>query len=213
VQAIEEEERQFQTTISFEQFVGGVERAKRVPRAKSVHSWFLAALGTSAVAAAILLLLLPRTMETNRIKGDDSAATVRIAGSETQRNATLSVLENLNEGERLRIGFRTPKPAFLLVLSIDNQGEITPIYPESGPGLHVSPSRDMQYLPDSVEFTGQGQERLFLFLAPNLITVENAQAALAMAFRRSRQNLIDFPQVIFPVSSEVQTYTWLFAKP
>jgi hypothetical protein len=71
----------------------------------------------------------------------------------------------------------------------------------------------MQFLPDSVEFTGQGQERLSLFLAPNLITVENAQSALAMAFRRSRQNLIDFPQVIFPVSSEVQTYTWLFAKP
>jgi hypothetical protein len=213
MRGLEEEERQFQTTISFEQFVGGVERAKRVPRAKTVRSWVYASLGTCAVAAAIMLLVLPRSLENNRIKGDHTAATVRISGAGTQRSVTPSVLETLSDGERLRIGFRTATTAFLLVLSIDAKGEITPIYPESGEGLRVSPSRDMQYLPDSIEFTGQGQERLFLFLAPNSITVESARSALTLAFRHSQKNLVDFPQVTFPDSFEVQTYTWLFAKP
>lgn len=214
LRTLEAEQQQFRASISFDRFARGVEKKNRqADHLRPSRSWLFTIFGTCAVATTILLLLLPRTFQTNRIKGDLTDATVRIAGLGGQRSTKPNTIEKLSKDERLRIGFRTSTPAFLIVLSIDDQGEITPVYPESGPGLQVFPSQNTQYLPDSLEMTGRGQERLFLFLTANLITVETAHSALDQAFVHSQKNLTELKQVIFPVSFEVQTYTWLFSKP
>ena len=64
-----------------------------------------------------------------------AAIIVRVAGADGQRDGRVDATEALARGERLRIGYQPGDHRYLLSLSIDDRGEVTPLYPERGPSL------------------------------------------------------------------------------
>jgi len=208
-----EEQRAFQHDIPFERFAGGVERAQRVPRARPRNLW-AAGLGGALAAAAVAVFLVRTTPPThNGIKGGSVEATVRVASANTlaQRAVPPGSQDILAPGERIRLGYRTADARYLAALSVDEQGEVTPLYPESGPALAVSPTDKTIFLPDSLEFTGAGRERVFLFLARTPFDSAAAKQAVKSAHQGSRGDLATLPNPAFAGGQQV--FSWLFRKP
>ena len=71
-------------------------------------------------------------------------------------------------------------------LSIDDRGEVTPLYPEQGASLAAGrgAASATRYLPDSLELTGAGIERIIVVLSDQPIDVEAARRAARAAYER-----------------------------
>jgi hypothetical protein len=219
---ISDEQRRFEQEISFDRFAAGVERAARTPRRVPTPArglslsgptmrWFFP-LASVAAAVALTFTFAPRlrpgddvTVDRilSRTKGG-SGITVQIApaGQGPQRTAAVGAPETLSPGERIRVGYQSGAHEFVLALSIDDQGEVTPLYPETGRSLRVSrvkgPSGGARYLPDSVEFTGKGTERLIVILSDQPLDVEAAKQAAHAAFQRAGNDLARLPALNLP---------------
>jgi hypothetical protein len=211
-----EEQRSFASEIPFERFAGGVERAQRVPRQRPRRSWALGFSGVVAAAALALFALrisLPGHNQHGRIKGSSVEATARIASanSSAQRTVPPGSQEVLEPGDHVRLGYKTMDARYLAAISIDDRGEVTPLYPETGPALSVSTTPETVYLPDSLEFTGTGHERVFLFLARTPFDLEAAQNAVKSAHQAAKGDLSALPNPTFAGGQDV--FSWLFRKP
>jgi hypothetical protein len=234
LETLDAEQRAFSNEIPFARFAGGVERAARVPRASTSHPrrWLVGSAGLAAAAAAALLLVRPAddhradlavadhtgagatAARRNRLKGGAPLGNIRIAaaGGTAQRSAAPGATVTLTAGDRLRLGYRAPGPAHLVALSIDDAGQVTPLYPESGPGRAVPAApADLAYLPDSLELTGRGRERVYLFLAPRPFTVEAAAAAVREAYAAAGDLYKMKEPALAPGEADVTS--WLFVKP
>jgi len=217
LRGLAEEQRAFERDIPFERFAGGVDRARRVPRPRPRRVWALGLGG--AVAAAAVALFLVRVSPTqhgsrgNRIKGAAVEATLRVAAADPslQRSVPPGSHEVLSPGERVRFGYRTADARFLVAVSVDDQGQVTPLYPESGPALAVEPTAETAFLPDSIEFTGSGRERVFLFLARNRFELAAAIEAVKTAYTKSKGDLGTLENPAFAGGQHV--FSWLFRKP
>jgi hypothetical protein len=224
---ISDEQRRFEQEISFDRFAAGVERAvrtpRRVPAARALSlsgptlRWFFP---VASLAAAMALtftfapLLRPgdaRDRALNHIKGG-SGITVQIASRDhgPQRTAAVGAPEMLSPGERIRIGYQIGAHQFVLALSIDDQGEVTPLYPETGRSLRVGRVKgangSTNYLPDSVEFTGKGSERLIVILSDQAVEVEAAKQAAHAAFQRALNDLTRLPALDLPGEQFQRTF-------
>src|SRR6185312_9384758 len=107
------------------------------------------------------------------VKGG-AGMTIRIAGAAGQRTAQVDSPEPLVPGERLRLGYQSGGHRYLLSLSIDEHGAVTPLYPERGASLTVPaavPSAT-HFLPDSLELTGAGLERIIVILSDQPLDME-----------------------------------------
>jgi hypothetical protein len=211
-----EEQRAFEREISFERFVGGVERAARVPRTRPRRAWLLGS--ASLVAAAALALFVVRVSpshprRTNTIKGGEVEATLRVASAQglAQRIVPPGSQEILEPGDRVRIGYRAAESRYLAAVSVDDQGVLTPLYPEAGPAMAVAASNETVFLPDSLEFTGTGRERVFLFLARTPFVLDAAKQAVRAAYDAAGGNLIMLRSPAFSGGQDV--FSWLFSKP
>ena len=100
---------------------------------------------------------------------------------------------------------------YLAVVYIDAAGSVTAIYPENGTALPVTGQRGMTYLPDALEFTGHGDERLFFLLTAGPMTVDMVKAAAQTTYARSDGDLRRASSLGFPAT--VAEYTWLIRKP
>jgi hypothetical protein len=211
LRVLEEEDSTFRAEISFDQFAAGVSRAHRVPR--PTRRRMLGVVSVLAVAAAAVFLVRGQEKRTtNAIKGDAITGQLRIAGVLGQRPLDPNTADSLQPGERVRIGYRSPEPAFLIAVSIDDQGQITPLYPESGLAMPVEPSSELRFLPDSLEFTGAGKERLFLFLSPSAVNVESLTRPARAVFEQDHRDLERMRDLPFPVPGS-HSFTWLLTKP
>ena len=225
-----DEQRRFEQEISFDRFAAGVERAARTPRRVPAAArglslsgptmrWFFP-LASVAAAVALTFTVAPRLRTgedapidraLGRLKGG-SGITVLIApaGSGPQRTAAVSAPETLSVGERLRIGYQTGGHEFVLALSIDDQGEVSPLYPETGRSLRVSrikgPLGSTIYLPDSVEFTGKGSERLIVILSNQPLEVEAVKQAALTAFQRAGGELAHMASLDLPGEQFQRTF-------
>jgi hypothetical protein len=211
-----EEQRAFEREIPFERFAGGVERARRVPRQRPRRLWFAGLGGALAAAAVVVLMVRASSTEPsqgNRTKGLAVEATVRIASAtaSAQRSVPPGSQDLLAPGDRVRLGYRTDEPRYLAAVSVDEQGEVTMLYPESGPALPVGPSPKTEYLPDSLVFTGQGRERVFLFLARKPFDSAAARQAVRSAHESAHGDLGALPNPTFAGGQQV--FSWLFRKP
>lgn len=210
-----EEQRAFERDIPFERFAGGVERARRVPRERPRRIWF-AGLGGAVAAAAVALFLLrapATTYNHNRLKGSSVDVTVRVASAMTaaQRSVPPGSQEFLQPGDRVRLGYRSAEPRYLAAVSVDDSGEITLLYPEAGPALAITPTAETTYLPDSLEFTGRGREKVFLFLARKPFDSGAAKRAVRTALDSAKGDLAILPNPTFAGGQQV--FSWLFRKP
>jgi len=221
LKTLDDEQRQFERDIPFERFAGGVERARRVPRTLPRRAWTVGAVGFAA-AAALLLVLRPGGDRRGSINGFDdgfnrikgTAAEVRIAAADgAQRAAVAGTTAALRPGDRVRLGFRTPRSAHLVAVSIDDAGTVIPLYPEDGAALPVEARRELTYLPDSLEFTGHGRERVFLLLADRPLAVGDVEKAARAAHARAKGDLRTLSAVTVEGPGKVEQFTWLFEKP
>jgi hypothetical protein len=218
--ALADEQRAFEREIPFARFAGGVERAARVPRAAaSPRRLWLAGTLSFAAAAGLFLVLRPAGDPEggrNNLKGGDTLASIRIAAADgsTQRSAPAGLEAHLGPGERLRLGYRVAAAGHLAALTVDDAGQVTALYPERGASLPVAPQgAALSYLPDSVELTGAGRERVYLFVAEHPFTVDDAAAATRAAFDRSGRGDLGKMEDPALTSGPARVFTWLFFKP
>jgi hypothetical protein len=224
VRALDDEQRRFEREISFDRFAAGVERAARstAPRRRGPARVWLYPTLAMAAAVALVVTFAPRhdgsgrsergaaNRIANRIKGG-AGVTVRVAGATGQRTARVDAAEPLAPGERLRIGYQSGGHRYLLSLSIDQRGEVTPLYPERGASLPVADDgeRTTRYLPDSLELTGAGIERIIVVLSDQPIDVEAARRSARAAYDRASGDLSRLPPLALPGEEFERT----FAKP
>jgi hypothetical protein len=215
---LQEEQRQFEHDIPFERFAGGVERAARVPRVKPPRVWALSSAFALAAAAAVVLMVWPfgKPVEIarghNQLKGGP-AALMRIASANGQRSLQPTEATALRSGERLRLGYSTSAPGFLSAVSLDERGEISTLYPEGGGSLAVAATNGTAYLPDSLELTGAGLERVFLFLAERPLDAESVAQVVRQANSQAKGDLAALSLPVFPGRNDVRGFTWLLQKP
>jgi len=193
LKGLEDEQARFQAAVSFDRFAAGVERAARSRQAPLVRRWMAPAM---AAAAAVLVVVAAGRMLSadpqgrNHVKGGPEIA-LKIAGPDgaSQRDAPESAPALLSPGERVRIGYRAVQHRFVTVLSVDQQGEVTPIYPERGESLPASNASAMVYLPESLEFTGSGAERVIVILSDEPLQVSSAVEAVRKAYQAAGGDL------------------------
>ncbi len=193
LKALEQEQRRFEQEIPFERFAAGVQRAARsTPPGHSLR-WTYPALGIAA-AALIAVVVVPEInlgrQATWRAKGG-AEIELRIGGlaEGIQRIAPPRGLETLQPGERIRIGYQPGDHRYIASISIDEQGAVTPLYPESGRSLPVERGDEMHYLPDSVELTGDGLERIIVVLSDEPIDLDQLAEAAQSEFRQADGDL------------------------
>ncbi|MBX5483764.1 MAG: DUF4384 domain-containing protein [Myxococcaceae bacterium] len=201
LRALDEEQRSFEQTISFERFQAGVTRATRQPSPAATTPkarWLYPVMAMAAMVALVVLgepmadLLGGPERPITRLKGG-AGIDVRIASGNDgpQRSATADAPEPLGPGERVRIGYQAGEHSYVLALSIDQNGVVTPLYPESGQSLPVqsTASERMEYLPDSLEFTGAGAETVLVVLSDTPLDVAEVRAAAERAFEEAGRDV------------------------
>lgn len=176
---LKEEQRAFEAEVPFERFAAGVEKSARqqrkAPRSRSVVNVLI------ALAACFVAFFAGRQVLVdggNRTKGGASVDFV-IAGPGGQRPA--AELEQLASGDRVRIGVSGHR--HVLALSIDDSGEVSMVYSETLTG-------DAQtWLPESIEFTGEGREHVVVLLTDTPLTTEALARQLQERFREAKGDL------------------------
>ncbi len=194
------EQREFEQGVSLERFTAGVERAARAPRAveKALPSRLpvLVALAASvALVVGLGRLMGPAPVHENRLKGGGDGVVAALPGADLQivvgglegvphRPASKdpAVPEVLAKGERLRVGFVPAGHAYALLLSIDAQGTVTPVYAASGQQLSPSPGSNAAWMYDSLELTGAGLERLIALYSDEPLGVNDVLKAALESF-------------------------------
>ncbi|HEX8705047.1 MAG TPA: ACP synthase [Myxococcaceae bacterium] len=213
----EEAQRRFEADVPFELFAEGVERAaekagKQRPLSQDTRRWvgpLVAIAATVLLVVALPTLLAEEPVPGVRTKGGASAE-LRVGGGDgSQRVARTYLPEPLAPGERVRLGYTPDTRKYVLALSVDAAGEVTPLYPESGESLPVEPGAGTHWLPGSLEFTGTGAERVVLVLTDTPVTVEASAAAARKAFEESGRDVAKMPEL--DVAGD-QTH-WMLLKP
>ena len=182
---MEREAQAFFASVPLEPFALAVKAKLRVQERRR---W--AGPAALALAAALALGLLASPLQAvlngpshgNRSKGD--LLDVYVGGAGAPRIAQNG--EALAPGERIRLGYHGAEGGYLLVLSLDESGEVTPLYPEQGRSLKAEPGNQVHMLPESVELTGRGLERLVMLFSDQPLEVEAAREAARAEFSRAR---------------------------
>jgi hypothetical protein len=191
LRALADEQRRFEEAIPFERFAAGVERAARTPKAVPTPRlrWLYPVMAVAAaglVSVSAYSLIEAGQPGFNHLKGTGSGIEVVVAGPANgpQRQASENPFtpEALSSGERVRIGYKNAEHRFLTSVSIDDQGQVTPLYPEAGPSLPAASDRQVHYLPGSLEFTGKGTERLVVILSDEPLDAAQVQSAAHEAY-------------------------------
>jgi hypothetical protein len=220
LRALDEEQRRFEQEISFDRFAAGVERAARsprlAPRRRALPTRVWAPVLAMAAGVALMVTVGPLRAPAGKphyvgLKGG-AGIVVRVAGSAGQRDARVDGTEALARGEQLRVGYQPGDHRYLLSLSIDDRGTVTPVYPERGASVAVpgsDPGGVTRYLPESMELTGTGLERIIVLLSDQPIDVEAAGRAARAAYDRAGGDLVRLP----PLGLPAEEFSRTFAKP
>jgi Domain of unknown function (DUF4384) len=215
LKTLDDEQRRFEQEFSFDRFAAGVERASRSRQApRRTRTWWpslrVLAIPTLSLAAGMVLFVTMTgdRISPNRIKGG-ADITVRVAaGDGPQRTAASDVPEALALGERVRIGYRPGAHRYLLSLSVDERGQVTPLYPETGRSVSVGKGvgAGPRYLPDSIEFTDAGTERLIVIMSDEPLDVEAARRAARASFDRAKGDILHMPALELPGEQFQRTF-------
>ena len=146
----------------------------------------------------------------NNTKGG-AGISVRIAEARGghQREAAAAVPEALLAGERVRVGYEPGGHRFVFVFSVDGEGHMTSLYPETGRSLPIVNGTGYRYFPDSLEFTGAGWEGLFVLLTDDALDPADVGRAAEMAYRAAGGDLARMTQLSLPG----EQFRRLFRKP
>ncbi|RYZ38849.1 MAG: DUF4384 domain-containing protein [Myxococcaceae bacterium] len=221
LRSLADQQTAFEAEVPFERFEAGVERAlarqgKAAAEPVARAAW---ARPLMLVAASVFVLVLARPLlETggvtrpvagNRVKGG-AGAELRIGGgADRQRVASVDAPEALRPGERVRLGYTPESHRYVAALSVDAQGEVTPLYPESGDSLAVEPGAGQHWLPESVEFTGAGAERVVLVLTDAPVSMDVLSDAARKSFAAAGRDVTRMA----PLDVAGEQTRWILLKP
>lgn len=205
--ALESEAAAFKAEVPFEKFAAAVERKQSQRRRSKV-----AGPVSLALAAGIALILvwgpakvLVGGQHGHHLTKGGSALELFVGGTgATARQAQDG--EALAPGERVRVGYLAPDKPYVLVLSVDEAGVATALYPESGPSLAVDKGAGTHLMPDSLELTGAGQEKIIAVFSDRPIDMKVALEAASKEFARAGRldRMADLP---LPVRAEQSART------
>jgi hypothetical protein len=184
---LDAEQTHFEAEIPFERFAAGVERAKlakQMPR----RSWLPPLMGMAA-AVVLAIGVQPLLKNGTRTKGGGMVLRIAAPAGGPQRLAAPDVPEALGPGERVRLGYTAGTHKFVAAVSVDQQGQITPLYPEYGKSLPVDEGDATYYLPDSIEFTGKGTEVVVMVLTDKPLDVGALTRAAKGAYEDAHGDL------------------------
>lgn len=202
---LEQEQHGFEQTIDFDRFARGVEAAQRRARNAEVQAraqtrWLRPALAAAAMLVAVAvvglgpILLRQQPVHRNGLKGGAGMdLVIKGAGNGPQRMASPDVAALLAPGERVRIGYQAGALGYVAAVSVDEHGEVTPLYPQEGQSPKVESTPESgdatHYLPDAWEFTGKGLERVVVVLTPEPLAVDALTRAAREAYQHSHGDL------------------------
>lgn len=192
LRSLELEQEQFEREISFDRFAAGVQRAVKSAEPRRVR-WALPAIGMAA-AVLVAIVTAPMVMRapgaSTRRKGS-AEVVLRIANKDGsgQRLASAQQAEPLSSGDRIRIGYQAGSHSYLVAVSVDRDGIVTPLYDEKGRSVRVGSGDQTQYLPDSLEFTGPGMERVIVILSDEPLELAKVKRAVEIAYHAAGGDL------------------------
>jgi len=175
VQGFRDEQRDFEREVPFERFATGVERKAKPPVRRAVSIGI--AIAAMFAGAFFTQLMMRPDPTTNRVKGGASVDFV-VAGGGGQRQA-VGEPEALSAGERVRLGLTAGVFRYAVVVSVDETGTVTPIYFENTQSLVISGTG---WLPDSLEFTGHGLERMVVVLSQTPLELDAVMRAAKTSY-------------------------------
>ncbi len=183
--SLEEEQRQFASEVPYPRFADRVQQRSRPTLLSRAMRW-----QPALAAAAVLVVMVwagPKLLEKesrgNRIKGT-SVIELWVGGAGATPRVAVEG-ETLAPGERVRVGYRALDHRYVAVISIDSQGEVTPLYPESGPSFRSADGAGPHLLPDSVIFSGAGYEKVIAVFSDEPLEVERLAEAAKREFERA----------------------------
>ncbi|HEY3452321.1 MAG TPA: ACP synthase [Myxococcales bacterium] len=186
--ALEKEAAQFKAEIPFEKFAAAVERKQAMRKRGKV-----AGPVSLALAAGIALILVWGPMkgllgggaqQGHHLTKGGSAVELFVGGTGAAPRLAQEG-EALAPGERVRVGYLAPDKAYVLILSVDEAGVATPLYPEAGPSLPVEKGAGTHLMPLSLELTGAGLERIIALFSDQPIEMRTALEAASKEFTRA----------------------------
>lgn len=174
---------------SFDAFAAGV-RARIRRRPALPTAWTAAALALAAglavvVAAGPLRAVLLGRPDGHNLRKGGVAVELYVGGPGAAARVARDG-EALAPGERVRVGYAAAGRRSVAVVSVDDAGRVTPLYPERGVSLPADLSAGVHLLPDSVEFTGMGLERVIAVFADEPLEVAQVAQAARAEFARAR---------------------------
>jgi hypothetical protein len=167
----------------------------------------------AVAASALVVLSVPVLLSgsgggTNRLKGSSNVEMVVAGAANGPQRAALPNMtapEALAPGERVRVGYSVDAHRFMVVVSVDERGEITS-FPDRGSS---TPIDGKAYLPDSIEFTGHGLEHVVVVLTPEPLSVDEVRRAVRVRYDEARGNLNQLGSLDLPGDQ----FHWTFLKP
>lgn len=211
VKGLEADQARFEEEVPFERFAAGVERAIREPPAapsRSRCNGILVALAATVLLAVVVRPLLSPSPPLNQLKGGASAE-LRIGGEGPKRAVLPGGTEELLPGERVRLGYVAGSYRYVMAVSVDDTGEVSVLYSAPGMSLPVEAGAGRHWLPESVQFTGTGHERVVVVLSERPLSVEAVQAAARRAWEAAGSKV----EVMSTLGVEGEEIHWLLRKP
>lgn len=201
LRSIEEEQQKFENVISLERFRAGVERTARGgKRPEVMPGKFVAFAAAAMIAVFASPFVISQLVSNGRPNGIKGGATVDLhiasEGNGPQRVASTATPELLSPGDRVRIGYHPDGHRYLAAVSVDEAGEVTPLYPANGPALPVENGNGL--MPDSIEFTGKGAETVVVLFTDGPIDMRDVVQAAKDAYARSNGNVEKLPDLFLP---------------
>lgn len=210
LEGLEADQARFEAEVPFERVEAGVERALNKPKTQPSRPRLQGVL--VAVAASVLLVVLVRPMlsspPTNRLKGGASAE-MRIGGGGPQRGVLPGDTEELQPDERVRLAYVPGPYRYVLAVSVDDAGEVSELYSHAGMSLPVEAGNGRHWLPDSVAFTGSGNERVVMVLSDRPLDVEAVRASARRAWEAAGGKV----EAMTSLDSGGEETHWLLRKP
>jgi hypothetical protein len=174
------EDAQVRVALPFATLADGV--ARRSAASPGRRRWVApVSLASAALVAALIAPQLLRPTPRNGIKGGSDLQLYVGGVGEPRRVLGEPALQ---AGERVRLEYAAGEHRFLAVLSVDERGEVTPLYPPGGVSRPIERG-GARLLPNSVAFDGSGRERLVAVFSDAPLQVTDLLAAAHADFARA----------------------------
>jgi hypothetical protein len=175
---------------------------------------FLIVIGVGAIASVLALVLGARPLfeqARTRAQANATAATDRLKAGRVaditvlvapplprqgpQRLVREGGIERVASGERIRIGIEPGPRQYYFVVSVEDGGRVVPWYPEFGVSLPLPESGAVQYLPEPIELSGRGRERLLVLLTSEPLELDDIRRDVASALARVGGDITRMPRL------------------